>query len=152
MHAEGDRFTVVFDGKPVLAAEDKTFADAGRVGLWTKADSVIHFDAIVIAPLDRAGKAREAAGEIRAGITFALGPIRGARRYRVSPPMSLASGTATASIAMGPVARPSRELLASPYRISNKPLSPQKRVNGFTFIQIFLQLARSRVWSAGERL
>ena len=56
VHAEGDRFTVVFDGKPVLAAEDKTFAEAGRVGLWTKADSVIHFDAIVIAPLDRAGK------------------------------------------------------------------------------------------------
>src|SRR5260370_1043611 len=45
-----------------------------RVGLWTKADSVIHFDAIVIARLDRAGKGKGPAGEIRAGITFALGP------------------------------------------------------------------------------
>jgi hypothetical protein len=52
VHAEGDRFTVVFDGKPVLAAEDKTFADAGKVALWTKADSVTHFDAISITPLD----------------------------------------------------------------------------------------------------
>jgi hypothetical protein len=52
----------------------RPFADGGRVGLWTKADSFIHFDAIVIMPLDRAGKAWEAAGDIRAGITFALGP------------------------------------------------------------------------------
>ena len=52
LRTEGDRLTVVFDDKPVLAAEDTTFADAGRVGLWTKADSVTHFDAITIAPLD----------------------------------------------------------------------------------------------------
>jgi hypothetical protein len=28
-------------------------------------------------------------------------------------------------------------LSASPYRMLNKPLSPQKRVNGFTFNQVF---------------
>jgi glycosyl hydrolase family 59 (putative galactocerebrosidase) len=52
LRAEGDRFTVSFDGKPLFTAEDKTFANAGKVALWTKADSVTHFDAISITPLD----------------------------------------------------------------------------------------------------
>jgi len=51
LRAEGDTFTVSFDGKPVFTAEDKTFAEAGKVALWTKADSVTHFDTIAIAPL-----------------------------------------------------------------------------------------------------
>jgi hypothetical protein len=52
LHAEGDRFTVSFDGKPLFTAEDKTFAGPGKVALWTKADSVTHFDKISITPLD----------------------------------------------------------------------------------------------------
>ena len=52
LRAEGDRFTASFDGKPLFTAEDKTFANPGRVALWTKADSVTHFDAISITPLD----------------------------------------------------------------------------------------------------
>jgi hypothetical protein len=52
LRAEGDKFTISFDGKPLFTAEDKTFADAGKVALWTKADSVTHFDAISITPLD----------------------------------------------------------------------------------------------------
>ena len=44
MEAVGDRFTVWYDGNMVLDAKDETFKDAGRVGLWTKADSVIEFD------------------------------------------------------------------------------------------------------------
>ncbi len=44
MEAVGDHFTVWFDGNRVLDARDQTFKDAGRVGLWTKADSVIEFD------------------------------------------------------------------------------------------------------------
>jgi glycosyl hydrolase family 59 (putative galactocerebrosidase) len=52
LRAEGDRFTVSFDGKPLFTAEDKTFANAGKVALWTKTDSVTHFDAISITPLD----------------------------------------------------------------------------------------------------
>jgi hypothetical protein len=35
---------VSFNGKQILEAEDSTFAEAGKVGLWTKADSVTHFD------------------------------------------------------------------------------------------------------------
>jgi hypothetical protein len=52
LRAEGDRFTVSFDGKQLFTAQDNTFTGAGRVGLWTKADSVTYFDAIAIAPLD----------------------------------------------------------------------------------------------------
>ena len=40
----GDQFTVRMDGKPALEWGDSTFADAGMVGLWTKADSVTLFD------------------------------------------------------------------------------------------------------------
>lgn len=40
----GSRFKVLFNGKHLFDVEDKTFTDAGRVGLWTKADSVMLFD------------------------------------------------------------------------------------------------------------
>jgi hypothetical protein len=40
----GRRFTVIFDGKELFTAEDETLRDAGKVGLWTKADSVTLFD------------------------------------------------------------------------------------------------------------
>jgi hypothetical protein len=51
LRAEGDRFTVTFDGKPLFTASDKTFAGAGKVALWTKADSVTRFDRVEIKPL-----------------------------------------------------------------------------------------------------
>ncbi len=37
-------FTLYFDGKEVLTTHDNTFSQPGRVGLWTKADSVTYFD------------------------------------------------------------------------------------------------------------
>jgi hypothetical protein len=42
----GPRFRVSFNGKQLFEVEDSTFADAGKVGLWTKADSVTLFDQI----------------------------------------------------------------------------------------------------------
>jgi hypothetical protein len=51
LKAEGERFTVTFDGRPLFTATDRTFADAGRVALWTKADSVTRFDRIEIKTL-----------------------------------------------------------------------------------------------------
>ena len=39
----GPHFNVVFNGKLLFAVEDATFAEAGMVGLWTKADSVTLF-------------------------------------------------------------------------------------------------------------
>jgi hypothetical protein len=40
LKAEGERFTVTFDGKQLFTATDRTFTDAGKIALWTKADSV----------------------------------------------------------------------------------------------------------------
>ena len=41
---QDNRFTVTFDGKKAIEWEDNTFKDAGKVGVWTKADSVTLFD------------------------------------------------------------------------------------------------------------
>ena len=44
LEATGDHFVVWYDGNKVLDAKDQTFKEAGKIGLWTKADSVIEFD------------------------------------------------------------------------------------------------------------
>ncbi len=41
---KGNRFTVSLDGKKAIDWDDDTFKDAGKVGIWTKADSVTVFD------------------------------------------------------------------------------------------------------------
>ena len=41
---QGNHFTVALDGKQALDWSDETFKDAGKVGVWTKADSVTLFD------------------------------------------------------------------------------------------------------------
>jgi hypothetical protein len=48
LRVEGDRLMVSLDGKELFSATDRTFAEAGRVGLWTKADSLTHFDDLVV--------------------------------------------------------------------------------------------------------
>lgn len=48
VEAVGGHFVVTYDGQKVLDANDATFRDAGKVGLWTKADSVIYFDDLSI--------------------------------------------------------------------------------------------------------
>ena len=42
--ANGNHFEVYHNGKRLYEVEDETFKGAGKVGLWTKADSVIYFD------------------------------------------------------------------------------------------------------------
>jgi hypothetical protein len=44
VEARGDRFEVYFDDKKILDARDSTFSGPGKVGVWTKADSVMQFD------------------------------------------------------------------------------------------------------------
>jgi len=51
LRAEGERFSVSFDGKPLLTHIDRTFPGPGKVALWTKADSIIRFDQLRIRPL-----------------------------------------------------------------------------------------------------
>ncbi|HEV7878272.1 family 16 glycoside hydrolase [Bradyrhizobium sp.] len=43
---KGTRFTASFNGKQMFEVEDSTFSEAGKVGLWTKADSVTLFDEV----------------------------------------------------------------------------------------------------------
>jgi Domain of Unknown Function (DUF1080) len=45
----GPRFSVSFDGMKIYEVEDATFTEPGRVGLWTKADSVTQFDDFEVA-------------------------------------------------------------------------------------------------------
>jgi len=49
--ARGDHLQVFWEGKLVVDARDDTFRDAGKVGLWTKADSATFFDALTATPL-----------------------------------------------------------------------------------------------------
>jgi len=48
---QGKRFSVYFDGRRVIEAEDDTIQGPGAVGVWTKADSVTHFDDFSYGPL-----------------------------------------------------------------------------------------------------
>jgi hypothetical protein len=43
---KASRFSVSFNGKQLFEVEDSTFTGPGKVGLWTKADSVALFDQI----------------------------------------------------------------------------------------------------------
>jgi hypothetical protein len=51
VEARGERLRVSFDGREVIDATDATFADGGKVGVWTKADSIIYFDDLRVEPL-----------------------------------------------------------------------------------------------------
>jgi len=42
--AKGNLFIVYLNGEKLYEVEDATFTEAGKIGLWTKADSVTYFD------------------------------------------------------------------------------------------------------------
>jgi len=46
--ATGPRFEVLFNGAKLYEVEDATFKQAGKVGVWTKADSVTQFDDLTV--------------------------------------------------------------------------------------------------------
>ena len=52
LSVKGKHFQVFFDDKLLFEADDDTFKDAGKVGLWTKADSVTYFDDLKIERYD----------------------------------------------------------------------------------------------------
>jgi hypothetical protein len=52
MEARGNEFKCFYDGQLKFTAKDDTFKDAGEIGLWTKADSVIHFDDLAVQSLE----------------------------------------------------------------------------------------------------
>jgi len=50
---KGALFAAYLNGEKLFDVEDGTFSDAGRVGVWTKADSVTYFDDLRITPAAR---------------------------------------------------------------------------------------------------
>jgi hypothetical protein len=48
LRAQGDRFTISSEGRELFTVSDKTFSGPGKVGFWTKSDSVTSFDRIEI--------------------------------------------------------------------------------------------------------
>jgi hypothetical protein len=46
--ARGPLFEVYHDGRKLYEVEDPTFTQAGKVGVWTKADSVTYFDDLTV--------------------------------------------------------------------------------------------------------
>lgn len=56
--AAGALFTVYFNNEKLFEVEDTTFPGAGKVGVWTKADSVTHFDNLSVSPKWADGRRR----------------------------------------------------------------------------------------------
>lgn len=46
---QGDRITGFLNGRKMFEVEDNTFAEAGGIGVWTKADAATSFDDLTIA-------------------------------------------------------------------------------------------------------
>jgi hypothetical protein len=51
LEARGQHLRVIWEGQPIIEATDDTLREAGRIGVWTKADSVTHFDALTVSEL-----------------------------------------------------------------------------------------------------
>lgn len=45
---KGDHMVCSLDGKKLLDVHDDTFKNAGKIGLWTKADAQTHFDDLTV--------------------------------------------------------------------------------------------------------
>ena len=48
LRVKGETFAVALDGRELFQITDGTISGAGRVGVWTKADSLTHFDNLVV--------------------------------------------------------------------------------------------------------
>ena len=44
----GSQIICSYDGRQLIQASDETFKDAGKIGVWTKADSVTYFDNLAV--------------------------------------------------------------------------------------------------------
>jgi len=54
VEARGNELKCFYDRQLKFTAKDDTFKEAGKIGLWTKADSVIHFDDLAVEDLGSA--------------------------------------------------------------------------------------------------
>lgn len=66
VEARKSSFKCFYEGQLKFTAEDDTLKGAGKIGLWTKADSVIHFDDLTVEELGGNGKTSAARLKIEA--------------------------------------------------------------------------------------
>lgn len=52
LEVKGNHFRVFLNNTPLFEAMDRTFGSPGKIGLWTKADSVTSFDDLTITPAE----------------------------------------------------------------------------------------------------
>jgi hypothetical protein len=93
-------FVVTFDGRKAFGWKDDTFKDAGKVGVWTKADSTTLFDDFTYGPESKVTKADIAdinKGTKAPGQTAAEGDDDDDKKIITSAakPLSTAPGTRT---------------------------------------------------------
>jgi hypothetical protein len=50
--AKGERVEIYWNDKKIIDASDRTFQEAGKIGVWTKADSITYFDNLSVQSLD----------------------------------------------------------------------------------------------------
>lgn len=50
---KGDLMEIFLNSKKLFEVENSTFREAGKIGLWTKADAVTQFDDLTVAALDK---------------------------------------------------------------------------------------------------
>ncbi len=95
VEARGNQFKCFYDGQLRFAARDDTFRDAGKIGLWTKADSVIHFDDLAVEDLTttRSSATREAIlAPGFADVLAVKGPELACIGLRLTPPNASSLG------------------------------------------------------------
>jgi len=66
VEARSNEFKCFYDGQLKFTARDETFKEAGKIGLWTKADSVIHFDDLIVEDLGGSDRSSGMRGKIEA--------------------------------------------------------------------------------------
>ena len=66
VEARKNAFACFYDGQPKFTAQDDTFKGPGKIGVWTKADSVIHFDDLTVEDLGGSDRNSAMRGKIEA--------------------------------------------------------------------------------------
>jgi hypothetical protein len=90
----GNKIVCSYDGQKKIEATDETFKDAGKVGLWTKADSVTYFDDLTVEDLASSTSASTPAATLAQKLVDDLGrkhPDLQRIGLHVTPPSSPAN-------------------------------------------------------------
>ena len=82
----GDQITCYLDGEKLLEARDNTFANAGMIGFWTKADAVTSFDDVAVRESARPQGSRKTDAVPAGPLTLDQPPLVWEGAYTSTPP------------------------------------------------------------------